>query len=197
MLIGALIVLAVIGAYYVYTSYFVIPPSISKVPDAVKEEVKILPAGDAVVVKKVKYIEFKKLEKTPGPSTGYAGIINIMKVLVFPTIDGPPLTASEMTATASSTLGAEYAASNVLDYAAPSTMFHSRITGDVGEWLRVELKTPMALDHISILNRPDVSPALENSRIVGTQIAILDTEGSAVKTYVVGAAGDKLDFAAH
>lgn len=190
VLVIVIIVVLYFGARYMY------PPPISKELDAKKEVPKLLPAGDIVVVKKAQFIELKKIEKSAGPAN-YAGILNIMKLLVYPTADGPPLDGIDLTATASSAMSDVYGAANVLSYKNTTSMWHSKITGDVGEWLRIELSTPMSLDRISIINRPDVSPAGENSRIIGTQVTILDTDKQPIKTYVIGKKGDKIDFIAH
>ena len=102
-----------------------------------------------------------------------------------------------MTATASSQFAAGYSADQVLNYANPASFWHSKATSDFGEWVRVELKDPVALDHITFLNRADVAGSnVEAARMLGTQVSILDADSKPIKTYVVAEKSPSYTFAA-
>jgi len=143
--------------------------------------------GDIEFVKKVKYVELKKIG-SPNPGfAGYAGTMNVGLVILLPKSGSQDIVpASALTATASSQLTTELSADQVIAYPDERKFWHSKLTPDLGEWVRVELKEPMALDRIMILNRQDATGTNgDSARILGTQVTIMDTEGKPIKTYVI------------
>jgi F5/8 type C domain len=171
--------------------------SVEPTPEAVVPAATPAAAGNVEFVQKAKYVELKKISSpNPGPAD-YGGILNVGNIMLYPKGSTAPLPASALTATASSQIAAAYSADKVLDYANPASFWHSKMGPALGEWVRVELKEPMALDHITFLNRADVAGSnVEAVRMLGTQVSILDADSKPIKTYVVTEKSPSYTFAA-
>jgi len=179
-----------------------IPKSVSPISDSKSVEptpaaVAIVPtpAGDIQLVRKAKYVELKKIGNVVGIS---GGTINIGNIMLYPAGSRSPLPSSALTATASSVYAPAYPASQVINYSNPNGFWHSKHpTAQAGEWVRVELKEPTALDSVAILNRAD-DPAVPviALRMIGVQVSILDAGGNPIKSYVIAEKAPTYTFAA-
>jgi hypothetical protein len=201
---GAIVVVVILLAV---VGYYLFKPA-SKSVEPAPEAVAIVPttaapvvatsAGNVQLVQKAKYVELKKIgSPNPGPAN-YAGIMNVGNIMLYPDGSGAPLPSSALTATASSQISPAYPPEAVINYAAPAGFWHSKMGGELGEWVRVELKEPTALDHIVILNRADVpGSGVEAVRMLGVQVSILDADSKPIKSYVIAEKTPSYTFAAH
>jgi F5/8 type C domain len=193
--LSPLLLVAIIVAVWYFTRST--SKSVEPTPEAVVPAVTAAAAGNVEFVQKAKYVELKKISSpNPGPAN-YAGIMNVGSIMLYPKGSTAPLPASALTATASSQFAAGHSADQVLNYDNPASFWHSKLTPDLGEWVRVELKEPTALDHITFLNRADVAGSnVEAVRMLGTQVSILDADSKPIKTYVVTEKSPSYTFAA-
>jgi len=178
----------------IIVSVLATPSSKSVVPTPDDASLVRTATGNIEVKPKVKFIELKKIAKTPSGNPAYAGIMNIKKIVIVP--EDVVTGNSTITATASSSMGTS-TADQVVNYDNPNSMWHSKITSEPGEWIRVELGTPVALKFITIMNREDVAggPDDESERIVGTQVTIMDAGSKPIKTYVITQKANMIKFA--
>jgi F5/8 type C domain len=173
------------------------PSSKSVVPttDEVAPAITQAAAGNVELLRKAKYVELKKIENVVGAS---GGTINVGNIMLYPKGASQPLPASALTATASSVYDPKYPASQVINYAIPSSFWHSKHpTAQAGEWVRVELTEPTVLDHITVLNRADdPNVPVIALRMIGVQVTVLDTDSKPIKTYVISEKAPAYTFAA-
>jgi hypothetical protein len=176
--------------------YCLAPAPLSVVPTVGTAVAAQTAAGHIEVIPKAKYIELKKISSPNQGKAEYAGILNIGKISVVPVDSG--VGGFGISATASSSLGGN-TPDKVLDYGNAGSMWHSKVTPNLGEWIRLELSTPMALKKVIIANRPDVPGGTdhESARIMGTQVTIMDANSKPIKTYIVGNNAASLEFSGY
>jgi len=187
LVVGALVIIRTFGA----------PDSKSIRPMLHSVIPAITPGGNVELVRKVKYVELKKIGSPNPGDASLAGVMNISHIKLYAKGSAPYIPASKLTATASSQFALRYSADQVLNYANAGAFWNSKLTPSLGEWVRVELKEPTALDRIVIVNIPHLpTNNVEAIRILGTQVSIIDTEGNTIKSYVIATNGVDYSLAA-
>ena len=117
------------------------------------------------------------------------GTMNIAEVIFYDSY-GVKLPTDNLNVTASTTHTPKYSPSNLVD-GNTDTMWHSQITNTTGEWVKIDINPPKALQRIELVNRLNSEA---NVRILGTRVNILDDSDKLVLSTVIDATVNSYTF---